>query len=43
MAERLPELSECGSLDVAYRVDRDEWNGGSRLVAKLADFVVAPR
>ena len=43
MAGRIPELDVDVPLDVAYRVDRDEWNGASRLVAKLADFAPAPR
>jgi single-stranded-DNA-specific exonuclease len=38
MASRAAELSVGRSLDVAYHLDRDEWNGESRLQARLADF-----
>ncbi|HEX5438599.1 MAG TPA: single-stranded-DNA-specific exonuclease RecJ [Gemmatimonadaceae bacterium] len=32
------ELGEATALDVAFRLERDEWNGESRLQAKLADI-----
>jgi single-stranded-DNA-specific exonuclease len=40
MAWRAPELSVGASIDVAFRLERDEWNGESRLQARLADFRV---
>jgi single-stranded-DNA-specific exonuclease len=38
MAHRAPELSVGATIDVAFRLERDEWNGESRLQARLADF-----
>jgi single-stranded-DNA-specific exonuclease len=38
MAERRGELDVSRPLDVAFRLDRDEWKGESRLQARLADF-----
>jgi single-stranded-DNA-specific exonuclease len=38
MATRAAELSMAQSFDVAFRLERDEWNGESRLQGKLADF-----
>jgi single-stranded-DNA-specific exonuclease len=38
MAPRAAELSMEQPLDVAFRLERDEWNGESRLQGKLADF-----
>ena len=38
MAYRAPELSVGATIDVAFRLERDEWNGESRLQARLADF-----
>ena len=38
MAHRVPELSVGATIDVAFRLERDEWNGESRLQARLADF-----
>ncbi len=38
MAARRGELDLGRPLDVAFRLDRDEWNGESRLQARLADF-----
>ena len=38
MASRLPELHGTPLLDVAFRLERDEYNGASRLQARLADF-----
>jgi single-stranded-DNA-specific exonuclease len=38
MAYRIPELSVGATIDVAFRLERDEWNGESRLQARLADF-----
>ncbi|HEY5220228.1 MAG TPA: single-stranded-DNA-specific exonuclease RecJ [Gemmatimonadaceae bacterium] len=38
MAPRRSELALGAAIDVAYRLDRDEWKGESRLQARLADF-----
>lgn len=38
MAERKAELDLARPIDVAFRLDRDEWNGESRLQARLTDF-----
>jgi single-stranded-DNA-specific exonuclease len=38
MAWRAPELTAGATIDVAFRLERDEWNGESRLQARLADF-----
>jgi single-stranded-DNA-specific exonuclease len=38
MGARAAELSLHAPIDIAYRIERDEWNGASRLVAKLADL-----
>ena len=38
MAHRLRELDMHGTYDVAFRLERDEWKGESRLQARLADF-----
>jgi single-stranded-DNA-specific exonuclease len=38
MAWRAPELTVGTTIDVAFRLERDEWNGESRLQARLADF-----
>jgi single-stranded-DNA-specific exonuclease len=38
MAHRAAELTAGAVIDVAFRVERDEWNGESRLQARLADF-----
>jgi len=38
MALRAPELTAGSVIDVAFRLERDEWNGESRLQARLADF-----
>lgn len=40
MAPRASELSAGCTIDVAFRLERDEWNGESRLQARLADFRV---
>ncbi|HEU4565374.1 MAG TPA: DHHA1 domain-containing protein, partial [Gemmatimonadaceae bacterium] len=37
MGARAQELRAASSLDVAFRLERDEWNGQPRLQAKLAD------
>jgi single-stranded-DNA-specific exonuclease len=37
MADIAPRLSTSTPLDVAFRLERDEWNGESRLQARLAD------
>ena len=38
MAWRGPELTVGATIDVAFRLERDEWNGESQLQARLADF-----
>jgi single-stranded-DNA-specific exonuclease len=38
MAHRIPELSVGAAIDVAFRLERDEWHGESQLQARLADF-----
>jgi single-stranded-DNA-specific exonuclease len=38
MGPRASELDVGARIDVAYRLERDEWNGQSRLQARLADF-----
>jgi len=38
MAPRAAELSAGAVIDVAFRLERDEWNGESRIQARLADF-----
>jgi single-stranded-DNA-specific exonuclease len=38
MAARAAELNMSQPFDVAFRLERDEWNGESRLQGKLADF-----
>ncbi len=38
MGSLIPELENWPSLDVAFRLERDEWNGQPRLQAKLADI-----
>ncbi|MGH7670142.1 MAG: single-stranded-DNA-specific exonuclease RecJ, partial [Gemmatimonadaceae bacterium] len=38
MADRKRELEVGRPIDVAFRLDRDEWNGESRLQARLTDF-----
>lgn len=40
MGQRARELDVGMTVDVAYRLERDEWNGESRLQARLADFRV---
>jgi hypothetical protein len=40
MASRARELEAGMRVDVAYRLERDEWNGESRLQGRLADFRV---
>jgi hypothetical protein len=37
MGSLIPELENWGVLDVAFRLERDDWNGQPRLQAKLAD------
>jgi single-stranded-DNA-specific exonuclease len=41
MAHRAPELTAGVTVDVAFRLERDEYNGDSRLQARLADIRVA--
>jgi hypothetical protein len=43
MGARAAEFREGTTVDVAFRLERDEWNGTSRLVAKLADVRVPGR
>ncbi|MDB4907190.1 MAG: hypothetical protein JWO05_1974 [Gemmatimonadetes bacterium] len=38
MAPRARELTVDRHYDIAFRLERDEWNGQSRLQARLADF-----
>jgi single-stranded-DNA-specific exonuclease len=38
MAPRVVELSAVHPFDVAFRLERDEWNGEWRLQGRLADF-----
>ena len=38
MAARARELSAGSVIDVAFRLERDEWNGEARVQARLADF-----
>jgi single-stranded-DNA-specific exonuclease len=38
MGPRLRDVEEGATIDVAYRLERDIWNGESRLQARLADF-----
>jgi single-stranded-DNA-specific exonuclease len=38
MAHRLGEVRD--PFDIAYRLEREEWNGTSKLVARLVDFRV---
>ncbi len=40
MGPRARELEAGAVIDIAYRLERDEWNGESRLQARLADFRV---
>jgi single-stranded-DNA-specific exonuclease len=38
MGPRGADVQAGATIDVAYRLERDEWNGQSRLQARLADF-----
>jgi single-stranded-DNA-specific exonuclease len=38
MASRAGELDVSRPFDVAFRLERDDWNGESRLQARLMDF-----
>ena len=38
MGPRIGELDVAQPLDVAFRLERDDWNGESRLQARLVDF-----
>jgi single-stranded-DNA-specific exonuclease len=38
MSERITELAEGAPVDLAFRLERDTWQGESRLVARLSDF-----
>jgi single-stranded-DNA-specific exonuclease len=37
---RISELGDGGAVDVVFRVERDEWQGESRVQAKVTDFRV---
>lgn len=38
MGSLAPDLDDMGPMDVAFRLERDEWNGTPRLQAKLIDI-----
>jgi single-stranded-DNA-specific exonuclease len=38
MASRAGEVEQGSVVDVAFRLESDEWNGEKRLQARLADF-----
>jgi single-stranded-DNA-specific exonuclease len=38
MGGMAPELDTMGPMDVAFRLERDDWNGQTRLQAKLVDI-----
>jgi hypothetical protein len=38
MGPRARDVEAGAVIDVAFRLERDEWNGQSRLQARLADF-----
>jgi single-stranded-DNA-specific exonuclease len=38
MGSMAPELDTMGPMDVAFRLERDDWNGQTRLQAKLVDI-----
>jgi single-stranded-DNA-specific exonuclease len=38
LAHRAAELAAGSIIDIAFRLERDEWNGASRLQARIADF-----
>jgi single-stranded-DNA-specific exonuclease len=40
-AHRVSELETGGPVDLVFRVERDEWQGYSRIQAKVADFKAA--
>jgi hypothetical protein len=37
-ADRAGEIRPGGAIDVVYRIERDEYQGASRLQARLLDF-----
>lgn len=41
-ADRASEISTSGAIDVVYRIERDEYQGMSRLQARLLDFAPSP-
>lgn len=41
MADRIPDLSAGAVVDIAYRLERDEYQGVSRLQARIADIRAA--
>lgn len=41
-AERAGEIAPGGTIDVVYRIERDEYQGTSRLQARLLDFAPSP-
>lgn len=38
LGPRLPELTNVETVDLVVRLERDEWNGASRLQARVLDF-----
>ena len=38
MGARAAELEQGATIDIAFRLERDEWNGEVRIQARLADF-----
>jgi hypothetical protein len=38
MGDRAASLAAGGAVDVAFRLERDEYQGASRLQAKIADI-----
>ena len=38
MGTRVAELEQGATIDIAFRIERDEWNGEVRIQARLADF-----
>lgn len=38
LAHRRAELNAAEPIDIAFKLERDEWNGASRLQARLVDF-----
>jgi hypothetical protein len=38
MADRARDLADSMTVDVAYQLERDDWNGRQQLQLKLADL-----